>query len=181
MNNKNKALNYWINNWCDFYKKLNKWLKENNKKLDIYETNPLGAIRTAFDYWLHNLKEDLEPQEALKKWLEKNKNNLDYWSKGKEVDFNVWKKSLKDYCKDEDEDTEENIVKKVCKELGITQKELAERLGVNEGTPAQWSSKGNIPEMAQNFMELLIKYEKNKKEIEKVRNALKILDEIKGS
>jgi transcriptional regulator with XRE-family HTH domain len=76
---------------------------------------------------------------------------------------------------------EENIVKATCKELGITQKELAERLGVNDGTPAQWSSKGNIPEMAQKFMELLIKYEKEKNEIDKVRKALQILDEMKGS
>jgi len=76
---------------------------------------------------------------------------------------------------------DENIVKRTCKELGITQKELAERLGVNDGTPAQWSSKGNIPEMAQKFMELLIKYEYEKHEIKKVKKALKILDEIKGS
>jgi hypothetical protein len=176
MNNKNKALNYWINNWCDFYKKLNKWLKENNKKLDIYETNPLGAIRTAFDYWLHNLKEDLEPQEALKKWLEKNKNNLDYWSKGKEVDFNVWKKSLKDYCKDEDEDTEENIVKKVCKELGMTYKQLGEAIGYSGDSLRNIASKNTVSEPIKKAIELYlktIKLEKELQDCEILKQALK--------
>jgi DNA-binding transcriptional regulator YiaG len=35
---------------------------------------------------------------------------------------------------------DENIVKKTCKELGITQKELAELMGVSEGTVNRWSA-----------------------------------------
>lgn len=76
---------------------------------------------------------------------------------------------------------EENIVKKTCKELGITQKELAELMGVNDGTPAQWSSKGDIPEMAQKFMIALIENKKYKNKLNNVANALKVLDDIKGS
>jgi len=57
---------------------------------------------------------------------------------------------------------QENIVKKVCKELGITQKELAKIMGINEGTPAQWSSKGNISQWAINFMNILIENKKCK-------------------
>jgi len=34
---------------------------------------------------------------------------------------------------------EENIVKKTCKELGITQKELAQNIGVSENTVGGWS------------------------------------------
>lgn len=33
----------------------------------------------------------------------------------------------------------ENIVKKTAKELGMTQKELAEKIGVAENTISQWS------------------------------------------
>jgi len=76
---------------------------------------------------------------------------------------------------------DENIVKKTCKELGITQKELASLMGVNDGTPAQWSSKGDIPDMAKNFMNILIENHSNKKTLDKVTTALKILDELKGS
>lgn len=75
----------------------------------------------------------------------------------------------------------ENIVKRTCKELGITQKELAERMGVNDGTPAQWSSKGDIPETAKKFMLTLVENKHLKEKLDKVTNALLTLDEIKGS
>ncbi len=74
----------------------------------------------------------------------------------------------------------ENIVKKVCRELGITQRELAELMGVNDGTPAQWSSKGNIPEMAEKFMMCLVENKVLKEKVDKIETALKLLDELKG-
>ena len=74
---------------------------------------------------------------------------------------------------------DENIVKRTCKELGITQKELAERLGVNDVTVRNWSSKGNIPEWAINFTNLLLKYEKAKSKAEKAKLVANLLDELK--
>jgi transcriptional regulator with XRE-family HTH domain len=61
------------------------------------------------------------------------------------------------------ENSEENLVKKTCRELGITQKELAEKMGVHDVTVRNWSSKGEIPEYFINHLNLLIEY---KKEIE---------------
>ncbi len=40
------------------------------------------------------------------------------------------------------ENQEENLVKKTCRELGITQKELAERLEVSPHTITNWSKFG---------------------------------------
>jgi len=74
---------------------------------------------------------------------------------------------------------QENIVKKVCKELGITQKELAERMGVNDVTVRNWSSKGNPPEWAINFMNLLLEYEKVKEKADKAKQIAILLDELK--
>jgi DNA-binding transcriptional regulator YiaG len=37
------------------------------------------------------------------------------------------------------ENKEENLVKKTCRELGITQKELAEKIGVNAKTVSDWT------------------------------------------
>ena len=52
----------------------------------------------------------------------------------------------------------ENIVKKTCKELGITQKELAERVGVSETTLTNWARGATpIPEWAEKMFSLLIK------------------------
>ena len=74
---------------------------------------------------------------------------------------------------------EENIVKKVCKELGITQKELAERMGVNDVTVRNWSSKGNIPDWAIKFMDLLLEYEKVKEKADKAKQITILLDELR--
>ena len=73
----------------------------------------------------------------------------------------------------------ENIVKKVCKELGITQKELAEKIGVNDVTVRNWSSKNNPPEWAIKFMNLLLEYEKVKEKADKAKQIVKLLEELK--
>jgi transcriptional regulator with XRE-family HTH domain len=51
---------------------------------------------------------------------------------------------------------EENLVKKTCRELGITQKELAERIGIPQGTVNRWSSTEKIPKMTILALNLLI-------------------------
>ena len=71
----------------------------------------------------------------------------------------------------------ENIVKKVCKELGITQKELAERLGVPQPTFARWAS-GDIPEHAKKLVMLYLENMQLKQKLKKVTNALKVLKEF---
>ena len=74
---------------------------------------------------------------------------------------------------------EENIVKKVCKQLGITQKELAEKMGVSEGTMRNWSSQNNPPEWAVKFMNLLLEYEEVKDKAEKAKLLATLIDELK--
>lgn len=51
----------------------------------------------------------------------------------------------------------ENIVKKTAKELGLTQKELAQEIGVNENTIGNWArGKIEVPKWALRLFELLI-------------------------
>ena len=60
------------------------------------------------------------------------------------------------------EKVEENLVKKTCKELGITQKELAERIGVSNNTVSSWKNdKQPMPKWSLKLLKLLqieIKY-----------------------
>ena len=70
----------------------------------------------------------------------------------------------------------DNIVKKVCKELGLTQKELAERLGVSKPTIERWSAKGDIPESSIKMLELFLENQKLKQELNEIKAALKIID-----
>lgn len=73
----------------------------------------------------------------------------------------------------------QNIVKRVCKELGITQRELAERMGVHQNMPAKWSSGDEPSQMAINFMELLINHEKTKRQLDKFKQGFALIDEAK--
>lgn len=73
----------------------------------------------------------------------------------------------------------QNIVKRVCKELGITQRELAERMGVSQNMPAAWATQTQPSEMAVKFMELLIEHENIKKQLDKFKTAFKLIDEAK--
>ena len=54
------------------------------------------------------------------------------------------------------EQSEENLVKKTCKELGMTQKELAEKIGVSRQTVSDWANnKTPIPKWGFTIFELL--------------------------
>lgn len=75
--------------------------------------------------------------------------------------------------------SEENIVKRVCKELNLTQRELAERMGVHQNMPAKWSSGDEPSQMAIKFMELLIEHEKTKRRLDKFQQAFTLIDEAK--
>jgi len=68
-----------------------------------------------------------------------------------------------------------NIVKETCKELGITQKELAEKLGVSKPSVERWASTNEIPESSQKLIIFFIENEKLKKELNEIKTALKII------
>lgn len=61
---------------------------------------------------------------------------------------------------------DKNIVKDVCKQLNISQKELADKMGIDDGTIRKWASGATkTPLWAENFMTLIIVNEKNVKAI----------------
>ncbi len=55
---------------------------------------------------------------------------------------------------------EENLVKKSCRELGITQKELAERIGVKPESLNSSLSRGKISNQTKKSIEMLLEIEK---------------------
>jgi len=75
---------------------------------------------------------------------------------------------------------EENIVKQVCKELGITQKELAEKLGVHLTTVQKWAGTDEIPNNAKKSIELLMENYQLKKRLNKFQTAFKLIDEARS-
>jgi DNA-binding transcriptional regulator YiaG len=73
---------------------------------------------------------------------------------------------------------EENLVKKTCRELGITQKELAKITGFKEQTLRNWSSKGEMPEYSIGYLSLLIEHHKQKKALQSFQQFSNYLNSI---
>lgn len=71
---------------------------------------------------------------------------------------------------------EENIVKRVCKELNVNQRELGEILDVPVGTISRWASTDDIPKMAKLALELLLENEQYKKGTNALKTAIKLLN-----
>jgi len=68
-----------------------------------------------------------------------------------------------------------NIVKDICKELTITQKQLAEILEVPEGTVSSWAVKNEIPRLGKKAIEFYIKSQKNQKIVDSYRSFINLL------
>lgn len=72
---------------------------------------------------------------------------------------------------------EENIVKKVCKELNITQRELAERMEIPESTIARWKS-GDVPRLAELYLSALLENIELKSKLETIKKAHEIITKL---
>ena len=68
-----------------------------------------------------------------------------------------------------------NVVKDVCKELNITQKQLAEVLEVPEGTVSSWAVKNEIPRLGKKAIEFYIQNTKNQKIVDSYRSFIELL------
>ena len=55
-------------------------------------------------------------------------------------------------------ENEENLVKKTCKELGITQKELAERIGFSTTSIYKWNNGFKMPKNAIKTLNILLEW-----------------------
>jgi len=70
----------------------------------------------------------------------------------------------------------QNIVKKICKEIGITQKNLAEVLEIPEGTVSSWAVKNEIPRLGKKAIEFYILNKKNQEIVDSYNNFIKLLN-----
>jgi DNA-binding transcriptional regulator YiaG len=79
-------------------------------------------------------------------------------------------------------DNMKNIVKYVCSELDITQKALAEEIGVSEGTVNRWSAKPeDVPLQTHKTLLLLLENAQLKANQDKLHKAISLLEEVKNS
>ncbi|EAI4812203.1 helix-turn-helix transcriptional regulator [Campylobacter lari] len=71
----------------------------------------------------------------------------------------------------------ENIVKRVCKELNITQRQLSEMLEIPESTIARWKS-GDLPRLTELFLKTMLENIELKQKLETIKKAHKIISEL---
>ncbi|MDQ7045100.1 MAG: DUF6166 domain-containing protein [Sulfurimonas sp.] len=69
----------------------------------------------------------------------------------------------------------ENIVKTLCKELSITQKQLAHILEVPEGTVSSWAVKNEIPRLGKKAIEFYTLSTKNQKIVDSYKDFIHLL------
>jgi len=181
---KTSALDYFNKDGkkCEFFLILDKVLEEKNKTtVDDY-----GIIWNNFINYLTHSDKYMTIKEAQDKFISKYLKS-DSIKNGYEKSF-FYTLEKDNICSHEElkaaefidkKIEEQNIVKRTCKELGITQKELAERLGVNDGTVRQWSSQTKPPEWAIKFMNVLIENKLLNERVTKFSTALNMLDEAR--
>lgn len=68
-----------------------------------------------------------------------------------------------------------NVVKDICKEMGITQKHLAEVLEVPEGTISSWAVKNEIPRLGKKAIEFYMLNRKNQEIVDSYKNFVHLL------
>lgn len=69
----------------------------------------------------------------------------------------------------------DNVIKTVCKELSITQKQLAEILEVPEGTVSSWAVKNEIPRLGKKAIEFYTLSTKNQKIVDSYKDFMNLL------
>jgi predicted transcriptional regulator len=90
-------------------------------------------------------------------------------------------KNLEKIMKKATENSEENLVKKTCRELGITQKELAEKLNLSLPTINRWSYTNKIPEHSVTLLSLFLENFHLLNQINEMKKAFSTLTKYSSS
>lgn len=69
----------------------------------------------------------------------------------------------------------DNLVKKVCDELDVTQKELAEMIEVSKPSIERWSQSGHIPKSSEKLLKLFLENKKLKNELNELKIAIQTI------
>ncbi len=73
---------------------------------------------------------------------------------------------------------DENIVKKVCKELGVTYKELGEKIGYSENAISN-SARGKVSKQLETAIKLYLKNIEYEKELQQFQQFKEFIKNIK--
>lgn len=96
------------------------------------------------------------------------------------TDINPWIKTQEpletEVKKKKKDPNSTNVVKEVCKDLGITQKKLAKILEIPEGTVSSWAVKNEIPRLGKKAIEFYQKSKQNQEIVDKFRELIQLVN-----
>lgn len=124
-----------------------------------------------------NSRDWLISASEVLKWIEahKTKDKIQNSSiEEKEKSANI--STLKTQKAPKKQKSNSNVVKKICSELQITQKELANILEIPEGTVSSWAVKNEIPRLGKKAIEFYMRSQKNEKVVQSYKSFVKLLD-----
>lgn len=117
------------------------------------------------------------------KWVAKNSHHPEKKDESKEADERPKEKkassnilALQSKRSAKESKPKTNVIKEICSELQITQKELAGILEVPEGTVSSWAVKNEIPRLGKKAIEFYTQNQKNQKIIDSYKSFVKLLD-----
>ncbi|VEJ46701.1 Uncharacterised protein [Campylobacter jejuni subsp. doylei] len=144
----------------DFEKEIDKFLLTCGYKIFNYYPNDYLDVYNLYHQFQKETANYYFDINSVAKFLEWFKNNPN-------LDFNFYF----------DKEKKENIVKKVCKELNITQTELGRQLDVPASTINTWAS-GKIPKMAEVALTLMLENKQQKEILEAIKKARDFIGRI---
>jgi len=135
-------------------------------------------------YQLSHAKLAREYAEKFNEDIVKNLNSRDWILKSSEVSQwiennceTLLMKKLEPIKKTAPKKTKKtNVIKAICKELNITQKNLAQILEVPEGTVSSWAVKNEIPRLGKKAIEFYMLNVKNQKIVDSYRSFKNLLE-----
>jgi DNA-binding XRE family transcriptional regulator len=147
-----------------------------NLKFLSLEDNPLKELPLEVEY-LSNLEMLTNTKDEL---IQRNKYEsvIEFFLR---AGFKIEKKKRQIMKEANTEQSEENLVKKTCRELGITQKELAQITGFKEQTIRNWSSSKEFPEYSKAFFAILLENKKYKDALFHFNQFSNIINSVKSN
>ena len=139
----------------------------------VQELNHKDWVLVASDVvrWMSNYKKTVEKESQNSKTIEKNSIMPMNINLRRLMPKDTIPKKTHEVSKKKD-----NVVKKVCDDLKITQKELASILEIPEGTVSSWAVKNEIPRLGKKAIEFYTQNQKNKEIIDSYKSFTKLLN-----
>ena len=155
------------------------------EKKEIYYDNEIDHVVIVSGKYVDKIKIDIEPKRSNYTELEKElaqKVSALYGahvspSKGGANHIEFKAENGYDLYVVEWHYEKQNIVKRVCKELNITQRELAERMDIPESTVARWKG-SDLPRLAELYLNALLENIELRSKLETIKKAHEIVSNL---